>query len=97
MLVVISPGVCGRWYPVTLVLHQFFIAISRAVVNHDGFGWSGLLVLCPREGGLFMLSVTWLCFLDLLLFGLVIGFAGPAVTIGVDGVAQWPLHSWSSG
>ena len=28
-------GVCGRWYPV-LDLHRFFIAISRAVVNHDG-------------------------------------------------------------
>ena len=31
-------GVCGRWYPVVLVLHRFFIAISRAVVNHDGRG-----------------------------------------------------------
>ena len=29
-------GVCGLWYPVILVLHRFFIAISRAVVNHDG-------------------------------------------------------------
>ena len=29
-------GVCGRWYPVLLDLHSFFIAISRAVVNHDG-------------------------------------------------------------
>ena len=29
-------GVCGRWYPVPLDLHRFFIAISRAVVNHDG-------------------------------------------------------------
>ena len=29
-------GVCGRWYPVTLDLHRFFIAISRTVVNHDG-------------------------------------------------------------
>ena len=29
-------GVCGRWYPVILDLHWFFIAISRAVVNHDG-------------------------------------------------------------
>ena len=29
-------GVCGRWYPVILGLHRFFIAISRAVVNHDG-------------------------------------------------------------
>ena len=28
-------GVCGRWYPVLLDLHRFFIAISRAVVNHD--------------------------------------------------------------
>ena len=31
-------GVCGRWYPVFLDLHRFFIAISRAVVNHDGGG-----------------------------------------------------------
>ena len=29
-------GVCGRWYPVILDLHRFFIAISGAVVNHDG-------------------------------------------------------------
>ena len=29
-------GVCGRWYPVVLDLHRFFIAIPRAVVNHDG-------------------------------------------------------------
>ena len=29
-------GVRGRWYPVILDLHRFFIAISRAVVNHDG-------------------------------------------------------------
>ena len=32
------PGVCGRWYPVTLDLHRFFIAISGAAVNHDGNG-----------------------------------------------------------
>ena len=29
-------GVCSRWYPVLLDLHRLFIAISRAVVNHDG-------------------------------------------------------------
>ena len=29
-------GVCSRWYPVILDLNRFFIAISRAVVNHDG-------------------------------------------------------------
>ena len=28
--------VCNRWYPVLLDLHRFFIAVSRAVVNHDG-------------------------------------------------------------
>ena len=28
--------VCGRWYPVILDPQRFFIAISRAVVNHDG-------------------------------------------------------------
>ena len=32
--------VCGRWYPVILDLHRFFIAISRAVVNHDDLGGS---------------------------------------------------------
>ena len=31
-------GVCCRWYPVILDLHRFFIAISRAVVSHDGLG-----------------------------------------------------------
>ena len=35
MLVVICL-VCGRWYPVILDLHRFFIAISQAVVFHDG-------------------------------------------------------------
>ena len=29
-------GVCGRWYPVVLDLHRFFIAIARAVVDLDG-------------------------------------------------------------
>ena len=28
-------AVCNRWYPVLLDLHRFFIAVSRAVVNHD--------------------------------------------------------------
>ena len=29
-------GVCGRWYPVILDLHRFFMAISRTAVHHDG-------------------------------------------------------------
>ena len=53
-------GVCGRWYPVILELHRFFMAISRAVVNHDdGAGtapdplvWSaGALPKRSRVGG----------------------------------------------
>ena len=36
MLVVICPLSVVSWYPVVLDLHRFFIAISRAVVNHDG-------------------------------------------------------------
>ena len=32
-------GLCGRWYPVVLTLHRFFVAISRAVADHvDGDG-----------------------------------------------------------
>ena len=34
--------VCGRWYPVILSLHRFFIAISRAVVNHNLRGGTAL-------------------------------------------------------
>ena len=29
-------GVCSRWRPIVLALHRFFVAISKAVVNHDG-------------------------------------------------------------
>ena len=32
----IFSGVCSRLRPIVLALHRFFIAISRAVVNHDG-------------------------------------------------------------
>ena len=31
-------GVCGRWYPVMLELHRFFIGISRIAVNLGGEG-----------------------------------------------------------
>ena len=32
-------GVCNRWFPESLSLHRFFIAICRAAVNHvDGVG-----------------------------------------------------------
>ena len=50
-------GVCGRWYPVVLDLHRFFIAISRALVHHDGRDgtapdppvWSAGALRCPPQ------------------------------------------------
>ena len=44
-------GVCGRWYPVILDLHLFFIAISRAVVNHDGVAGTALDPMVWSVGG----------------------------------------------
>ena len=73
-------GVCGRWYPVLLDLHRFFIAIARAVVNHDGLGGtvpdpllSGLQVLFVRGVGWYMQFVTVLFCPVLLAFGILIG------------------------
>ena len=72
-------GVCGRWYPVILDLHRFFIAISRAVVNHDGhegtapdpFVWSALFI---RGVDWFMRFGTGLFCLGRLVFGTRNGF-----------------------
>ena len=89
MLLVVGPavidarrnlsGVCCRSYPVLLGLHRFFIAISRTVVNHDGFDGTALDPLVwsagslPKGGGSFMLFVTLLWLLVLRLSGLVSG------------------------
>ena len=54
-------GVCSRWYPVILDLHRFFIAISRAVVNHDGFVGTAPDPMVWSAGSLFMLFVILLC------------------------------------
>ena len=45
-------GVCRRWYPVILDLHRFFIAISRAVVDHDGADGTALDPLVWSAGAL---------------------------------------------
>ena len=69
-------GVCNRWYPVVRHLHRFFVAIARAVVNHDDgvVLRRGLLVLYPRGPRFFMLFVTLLLYLVLLVFGMGIGY-----------------------
>ena len=44
-------GVCG-WYLVVKVLHRFFIATSRAVVDDDGSAGTALHPLVCSAGGL---------------------------------------------
>ena len=72
-------AVCGRWYPVIIDLHRFFIAISRTVFNHDGndgtapdpLVWSS--GTHPRGVGWFMWFVTGPCCPDHLLSGILSG------------------------
>ena len=96
MLVVICQGFCGRWYPVILVFHRFFVAISRAVVDRDEGNetapdpmvWSvGAL---PKRRRL-VHAVRNLAVLPgppALWLGEWV--AGPSVAIDADDVAQWP-------
>ena len=89
-------GVCGRWYPVLLDLHRFFIAISRAVVYHDGFGgtapdpivWSAGSLPKRRRIVHAVRNLAMLPGLPALWLGEWV--AGPSVAIDADDVAQWP-------
>ena len=45
-------GVCSRWYPVVCHLHGFFVAIARAVVNHDDGGGTAPNPLVRSAGSL---------------------------------------------
>ena len=45
-------GVCRLWYPTVLLLHRFFIAISRAVVNCDDSSGLALHPLVWSAGSL---------------------------------------------
>ena len=65
-------GVCGRWYPVLLDLHRFFIAISRAVGTALDPLY-GLLVLSPRGVGWFMQFGMMLFCQGHLVFGILNG------------------------
>ena len=73
-------GVCGRWYPVVLNLHRFFIANSRAVVNHDGREGTApdpLVWVCrcpvPRGVGWFIAVRDRAFFLGHLVLGILSG------------------------
>ena len=45
-------GVCNRWCPAVCVLHRFFVAIARAVVNHDDGGGTAPDPLVGSNGSL---------------------------------------------
>ena len=98
-------GVCGRWYPVILDLHRFFISNSRAVVNHDGrmvlllILQYGLLVLSPRGVGWFMRFGTVLFCLGRLVIGIRNGliFLQLLSVLRILHIGPIPLVSWLSG
>ena len=69
-------AVCGRWYPVVMDLHRFFIAISRTVVNHDGTDGTAPGPLVWSVGAL---SAIW----DSGWFNV------PAFAFGADDIAHW--------
>ena len=88
-------GICSRWYPVLRHLHRFFIAVARAVVNHDdGSGtapdplvWSaGSLPKRPRV----LHAVRDFAFLP----GPVGIWDGDWVSLGVCGITAEDVRVW---
>ena len=90
-------GVCGRWYLVLLDLHRLFIAMSRALVNHDGFGgtapdpmvWSPGSLPKRRRIAHAVRNLAMLPGPPALWLGEWV--AGPSVALDADDVAQWPF------
>ena len=89
-------GVCGRWYPILLDLHRFFIAISRAVVNHDDLGGTAPHPLVWSAGALrkkrrLVFAVRDRAFLPGPLgFGILSGFRFQLLPSCADDIALWP-------
>ena len=89
-------GVCGRWYPITLDLHRFFIAIAWAVVNHDGLGGTAPDPLVWSTGALHKRRRFVHAFRDRAFLPGPPGiwhsewFQIPAAVICADHIALWP-------
>ena len=89
-------GGCGRWYPVILCLHRFFIAISGAVVNQDEGNGTAPDPMVWSVGALPKRRRLVHAVRDLVMLpgppALWLGdwVAGLAVSVGIDDVAQWP-------
>ena len=88
-------GVCSRWYPVVCHLHRFFVAIARAVVNHDGGGgtapdplvWSAGSL--PKRKGVVDAVRNFA-----LLPGPVDLWSGEWVSFGVSGITVEDVRVW---
>ena len=83
-------GVCGRWYPVILDLHRFFIAISRAVVSHDGLGGAAPNPLvwsagAPRKRRRLVHAVC-----DRAFFAWASWYQVPAAIVSEEDIDLWP-------
>ena len=84
------------FYPVLLDLHRFFIALSRAVVNHDEFGGTAPDPMVWSAGSLPKRRRIVHAVRDLALLpgppALWVGewVASPSVALDADYVAQWP-------
>ena len=67
-------GVCRLWYLVVLLLHRFFFAMSRAVVNCDDSSGLAHHPLVWSAGAVLLMSFGMLlCFLVLFIFGILVG------------------------
>ena len=88
-------GVCRWWYPVDLILHRFFIAISRAVVNCDdssGLALTllfGLLKAFLKDVALLMSLGMLLCFQVLFIFGILVGLVFPPVAVTAEDICRF--------
>ena len=88
-------GVCSRWYPVVCHLHRFFVAIARAVVNHDDGGgtaphplvWSAGSL--PKRKGV-VDAVRNFAFLH----GPACLWSGEWVSFGVSGITVEDVRVW---
>ena len=87
---------CGRRYPVLLDLHRFFIAISRAVVNHDDRDGTALDLLVwsagalPKRRRLVHAVRDWAFCLGRLVFWDSAWVNVPASAICAEDISHWP-------
>ena len=92
---------CKHWYPIILVLHRFFIAISRTVVNDDSRGGLAPDPMVWSAGGKQKRRRPIEAVREFAMLPgpqrLWVGgwFRWPVINITVDDVARWPFSPGS--